>query len=160
MNKAVFLDRDGVVNREIGNYITSLADFEINPDVIETLKEFKQKGYLLIVITNQGGIAKGMYTHQTLSEIHNKMEEAIAANGIELDDIYYCPHHPDFTNCLCRKPLSLLLEKAMAKYKISPAMSYFIGDHERDMTAGHAVGVNSIKVASNQSLFTIKHLIK
>lgn len=160
MNKAVFLDRDGVINREIGNYVTSLADFEINPDVAEVLKEFKQKGYLLIVITNQGGIAKGMYTHETLSDIHEKMSKALALEGIQLDDIYYCPHHPDFTKCLCRKPASLLLEKAIAKHKILPELSYFIGDNERDIIAGDAVKVNTIKTVSNQPLHTIKHLIK
>src|ERR1700752_69200 len=104
MNKAIFLDRDGVTNREIGNYITSVDLFEMNPNLGEVLKEFKEKGYLLIIITNQGGIAKSMYTHEILADIHNKMNRSLTEQGILLDDIYYCPHHPDFSKCLCRKP--------------------------------------------------------
>src|SRR5687767_967746 len=97
MRKAVFLDRDGVLNKEIGAYISTLAEFELNKDVPEALKIISKKGYLLIVITNQGGIAKGLYTHETLNEIHGYMISYLEKYDVHLDALYYCPHHPDFS---------------------------------------------------------------
>jgi len=158
-NKAVFLDRDGVVNREQGAYVTHLEDFIINEGVVEALKIFQQKKYLLIVISNQGGIAKGICTKEQVDYLHLHLQRAMKNKGIEILEVYYCPHHPDTTNCICRKPDSLLLEKAMARFNIDAASSYFIGDADRDMEAGQKAGVKTIKVEPNQSLLEIIHNI-
>lgn len=153
MNKAIFLDRDGIINEEIGDYVKRFEDFKLLPHLAETLKNYQSQGFLLIVITNQGGLAKGLYTLTELNKMHqyflNEMEKA----GVKITEIYYCPHHPDFNgNCLCRKPGSLLVEKAMARFDIDPKASYFIGDRPRDAEAGEKVGVKGILVPSNTLL--------
>jgi len=154
-NKAVFLDRDGVLNREQGNYVSHLEDFIINDGVVEALKIFLEKKYLLIVISNQGGISKGICTKQEVDYLHLHLQRALSNQGVLLSEIYYCPHHPEITNCICRKPDSQLLEKAMARFNIDPAKSYFIGDADRDMQAGHKAGVKCIRVESNRSLMEV-----
>ena len=95
MNKAVFLDRDGVINLEHGDYTYERADFQINDGVIESLKIIVEKGYLLIVVTNQSGIAKGVYDHSAVQELHDYMTTTLLKKKIPLAAIYYCPHHPD-----------------------------------------------------------------
>jgi len=158
-NKAVFLDRDGVLNREMGNYVTHLEDFIINDGVVEALKIFQQKKFLLIVISNQGGISKGICTKEQVDYLHLHLQRAMKNKGIEISEVYYCQHHPDVTNCICRKPDSLLLEKAMARFNIDPSQSFFIGDAERDMQAGHKAGVKTIKVEPNQSLMEVVDMV-
>jgi len=158
-NKAVFLDRDGVINREMGNYVANLEDFFINDGVVEALKIFQEKKYLLIVISNQGGISKRICTREQVDYLHLHLQRAMKNQGIILQEIYYCPHHPEITNCICRKPDSQLLEKAMARFNIDAAGSYFIGDAERDMAAGEKAGVTPIKVNVNQSLMEIVNLV-
>jgi D-glycero-D-manno-heptose 1,7-bisphosphate phosphatase len=159
-NKAVFLDRDGVINRERKDYTYRLKDFIINDGVVEALKVFRDKGYLLIVISNQSGIAKKIYTRQDVEMIHDYLRKILAENNLELAEIYYCPHHQTVSRCLCRKPDSLLLEKAMARFSIDPLQSYFIGDVERDIEAGNKAGVSTIKIEANSSLREILHLIR
>src|SRR5947207_2404122 len=114
MNKAIFLDRDGVINKERGDYNYLLEDFILN-DIAEPLLEFQKRGYLLIVISNQSGIGKGLYTHEQVDYLHLHLQRVLKNKGITLTEIYYCPHHPTTSNCLCRKPDSLLLEKAIAR---------------------------------------------
>ncbi|GGC12831.1 D-glycero-alpha-D-manno-heptose-1,7-bisphosphate 7-phosphatase [Dyadobacter sediminis] len=144
--KCIFLDRDGVLNVDRPNYVYNPDDLVIPKGVAEALQLLKKAGYLLIVITNQAGIAKGLYTAENVLEIHRQMQ---LISGNALDDIYYCPFHPDFTgNSLSRKPDSLMLEKAMAKYDIDPEQSWMIGDHHRDMQAGQKAGVKTIQVTS------------
>lgn len=159
MNKAVFLDRDGVINRERGDYTYLIDDFQINLGVMEALKEFASKGYLLIVVTNQSGIAKNVYGHQAVIELHKYMEQELANHEIYLDAIYYCPHHPDFTECLCRKPQSVMVEKAVARFNIDVSKSFLIGDRERDIVAGGTVGLTGILIESNTSLLEIVSMI-
>jgi D-glycero-D-manno-heptose 1,7-bisphosphate phosphatase len=154
-NKAVFLDRDGVLNREQGNYVMHLEDFIINDGVVEALKIFQEKNYLLIVISNQGGISKGICTKEEVDYLHLHLQRMLKNKGIILQEVYYCPHHPENTNCICRKPDSQLLEKAMARFGIDASSSYFIGDAERDMVAGEKAGVQTIRVEVNQSLLEI-----
>jgi D-glycero-D-manno-heptose 1,7-bisphosphate phosphatase len=151
MQKAIFLDRDGVLNHEVGDYIKRFEDFKLLDHIYEGLKLFFDSGYLLIVITNQGGIAKGEYTHETLSSIHDFMFSELRKHGIEITEIYYCPHHPIVSHCLCRKPGSLLVEKAVSKYLIDPKQSFFIGDKQRDIDCGEAVGVSGILIESNEN---------
>src|ERR1700744_5042276 len=151
-NKAVFLDRDGVLNHEMGDYIRRIEDFTLL-DNFEALKTLQDKGYLLIVATNQGGLAKGWYTEDELAKMHSSLKIAYHEHGVEITDFFYCPHHPDFTgDCDCRKPKPGLLLKAIDKYNIYPALSYFIGDRERDVEAGTAAGVKGILIDSDQPL--------
>lgn len=158
--KAVFLDRDGVLNEERGDWTYLLEDFRINEGVAAALKIFQQKNYLLIVISNQSGIAKGIYQKEQTEYLHLHLERVLKNHGIELTEVYYCPHHPDVSNCICRKPDSVLLEKAIARFNIDASQSYFIGDADRDEVAGKKAGVKTIKVKKNSSLMSILHLIK
>jgi len=159
-NKAVFLDRDGVLNQEMGDYVCRLEDFHIL-DNFDALKILQNRGYLLIVATNQGGLAKGWYTDDELAKMHQRLIEVHLAHGVEITDIFYCPHHPDFTaDCDCRKPKPGLLLQGIEKYNIDPAKSYFIGDRERDMEAATAVGIQGILVDSNQPISEVLRLIE
>jgi len=159
--KAVFLDRDGVLNKELGDYVCRLEDFKVLEHNFEPLKELQQRGYLLIVITNQGGLAKKWYTEETLAKMNRHLKETYLEQGIELMEIYYCRHHPEYNGkCLCRKPGSMMLEKAVARFNIDAARSYFIGDRERDVLAGEAAGVKGILIDSDQPLGEILELIK
>ncbi|MBM3402577.1 MAG: HAD family hydrolase [Bacteroidetes bacterium] len=160
MNKAVFLDRDGVLNKELGDYVCKLEDFNVMRHNFSALKELQSRGYLLIVITNQGGLAKGWYSENILDEMHNHLRNTYRDQGIYFTEIYYCRHHPEFNgNCLCRKPGSILLEKAIARFGIEASLSYFIGDRERDVIAGEAVGVKGILIDSDQPIGEILNLI-
>ena len=159
-NKAVFLDRDGVLNREMGDYVCKLEDFHIL-DNFEALKTLQDKGYLLIVATNQGGLAKGWYTEDTLGQMHQQLRETYSAHGVKFTDMFYCPHHPNFTgDCECRKPKPGLLVKGIEKYNIDPAQSYFIGDRERDVEAGTSAGVTGILIDSDQPISSVLGMIK
>lgn len=150
--KAVFIDRDGVINRERNEYTFKIEDFEILDGVVESLKMLLSNGYLLFIISNQSGIAKGIYEHKDVDNIHKHLTEVLEKNGIKFTEIYYCPHHPDIGLCLCRKPDSLMLEKAVARFDIDVSQSCFIGDRERDIEAGEKVGIKGILVESNSSL--------
>ncbi len=152
MKRALFLDRDGVINHDPGDYTCSPADFEFNPGIFEFLRKAIQQDYLLIVVTNQGGIAKGLYNLETFNSINQKMLDGFAAQGIEVAEVYYCRHHPDYGQCLCRKPGSLFFEKAVARFDIDPAASLMIGDRDRDLEAAAAVGIPGILVERNCNL--------
>lgn len=158
MNKAVFLDRDGILNKERGEYTYLLKDFELVSGVKEALKFFMARDYKLIVITNQSGIAREVYTHNDVKLLHDHMLDELAKEGIEILEIYYCPHHPETGKCLCRKPDSLLLEKAIARFNINPSLSFFIGDRERDMQAAEKVGIKGILIESNHDLREVSNL--
>ncbi|GAB3953118.1 hypothetical protein GCM10028805_36270 [Spirosoma harenae] len=145
MNKCIFLDRDGVLNEDRTDYVYRVEDFIIPDGVPEALRLLKEAGYLLIVITNQAGIAKGLYTRDDVMTCYNYLQDQC---GKLIDDIYYCPHHPKYdTESLTRKPGSLLLEKAIAKYNIEPESSWMIGDALRDIQAGRKVGVRTVRIA-------------
>lgn len=147
MNKCVFLDRDGVLNREIGEYAYRPDHFIINTGVAEALKELKAEGYLLIVITNQAGISKGLYRDEDVQICHDLLQQEC---GGLIDDIYYCPYHPSSTNSLCRKPDSLMFEKAIAKYRIDPSVSWMVGDAERDILPAKKLGIRTIQVGEGE----------
>ncbi|NJO88777.1 MAG: HAD family hydrolase [Chloroflexia bacterium] len=153
-NKTIFLDRDGVINdNSVAYYVYKVEDFIINPGVIESLKSFQSKGYQLIVITNQGGIAKKQYDNQDVELLNRHLEEELNNEGIKLKDILHCPHHSNISKCLCRKPGTLLFEKAIAKYNVDTSASFMIGDSDRDVVASEKVGVKGIKVEANNNLF-------
>ena len=157
-SKAIFLDRDGVLIQERGDYTWLLEDLKINLGVPEALVNFLNQGYLLIVISNQGGIGKNLYTKQDADYLHLHLSRSLGMSGIKITEYYYCPHHPTTSNCICRKPDSQLLEKAIARFNIDPEKSYFIGDTERDRISGEKAGVKTILILPNSDLRLIKFL--
>lgn len=161
MNKAIFIDRDGVINSDVGHYyIFRAEDFELNKGIIESLKLFQDAGYLLIVISNQGGVDKGQYTTVDVNAVHQKMKDLFKKEGIQLTEIYYCPHHKDVQKCLCRKPLNLNIEKAISRFDIDRSQSWMIGDSPRDIVAGEASELKTLKLESNENLLPlVNHII-
>ena len=152
-NKAIFLDRDGIINMERGEYTWRMEDFEFVPDLVKSLRTFQKQEYKLIVISNQSGIGKGVYSFADVELLHAHILRYMRINGIEIEEIYYCPHHPDTGKCLCRKPGSLLIEKALARFQIDPGASWFIGDRERDIEAARRANIRGLLlVESNTSL--------
>jgi D-glycero-D-manno-heptose 1,7-bisphosphate phosphatase len=152
MNKAVFLDRDGVINFDPGDYTYSLSEFKLNDGIIENLKSLYDNNYLLILITNQGGISKKLYSHQNVEEIHAYLAKELKNVNVELAEIYYCPHHSINEECICRKPSSLMIEKALARFDIDPEKSFMLGDKMRDVECAEGAGVKGIKVELNQNI--------
>lgn len=152
MKKAVFLDRDGVINVDASDYTWQIEDFTFTPNLFADLLRLQQAGYIFIVITNQGGIAKKLYTHHDVHKLHKYMEKCFSEEGIQLTDIYFCPHHHTISRCLCRKPGSLMIEKALATYNISAKSSYLIGDNERDVLAAEAAGVKGLLIEPNKGI--------
>jgi len=142
MNKAVFLDRDGVINIE-KNYVHTREEFEFIDGVFDACKQLQQDGYLLIVITNQAGIARGYYTEEQFTELTEWMLEQFESNGIEILGVYYCPHHPDFSGeCDCRKPKPGMILQAAKDHNIALEESIFIGDKLSDMMAADAAKIS------------------
>jgi D-glycero-D-manno-heptose 1,7-bisphosphate phosphatase len=156
-NKCIFLDRDGVLNVDRVDYVYRMEEFVIPPGVGQALRALKDAGYLLVVITNQSGIAKGIYTREDVYMIHQAIQDG---TGVELDDIYFCPYHEKFdSNSLTRKPGSLLIEKAAAKYNVDMDASWMVGDHERDITAGTRAGLRTIRLAPAGTETKATHLV-
>lgn len=158
--KAIFLDRDGTINKYVG-FLRDIDDFELIDGAAEAIKLINQSGYLAIVVTNQPVIARGEVTWEQLYEIHRKMETLLGKDGAYLDGIYICPHHPDkgFAGerqeykivCDCRKPKPGLLLKAAKDFNIDLSQSYMIGDDDRDVQAGLNAGCKeSIKIETNK----------
>ncbi len=152
MQKAIFLDRDGVINFERGEYTFSPEHFVLNEGLIEFLSTCKKRDYIFIVISNQGGIAKGIYTAEDVMLLHRIFTEKLQALDIHIEEIYFCPHHQDYGKCLCRKPKPLMLEKAIARFNLDRQRSLFIGDSQRDIDAAKLAGVKSVKIKANESL--------
>ena len=153
MNKAIFLDRDGVLNHEIYDYITRIEDFNVLEYQIPPLKKLYDDGYLLIVITNQGGIALKRYTEEELAAMHKILFDKFEAQGAVISNAYYCPHHPTVGgDCACRKPKSGMLIEAIAKYDIDPSQSVMIGDKPRDVDAANGAGVKGIEIIPDEQI--------
>jgi len=153
--KALFLDRDGVINHDPGDYTMNLQEFIILPTVMEALALAQEKGYLIFVITNQGGIAKGLYTHETVAIMHKYLLQTCQERNVEIKRIFYSPHHPEFGNSLSRKPERLLMERALARYNLNPTTSVMTGDRERDVQCAQQVGVRGILIPTNSPLLDV-----
>ena len=151
--RAIFLDRDGTINNYVG-FLRNIDDMTLIEGVDKAIKKINQSGYLAIVITNQPVIARGEVSFEELQEIHNKMETLLGEKGVYLDDIFYCPHHPEkgFSgerpeykiDCDCRKPKIGLFLRAARKYNIDLKKSWMIGDGENDIIAGKNAGCRTI----------------
>lgn len=159
--KCVFLDRDGVINKEVG-HLSKISQFELISGVVDAIRALNKAGYLVICVTNQPVIARGDISFEGLESVHMRMEVELGAGGAYLDDIYFCPHHPDkgfFGEikdlkiiCSCRKPKPGMLFKAREKYNIDFDCSWMIGDHERDIGAGKSAGIRTILVSNTDKL--------
>jgi D-glycero-D-manno-heptose 1,7-bisphosphate phosphatase len=152
LRPALFLDRDGVINHDPNDYTRNILEFTILPGVLEALKRFSDAGYVIIVITNQGGIAKDLYSIYDFYEIDRYMRETFLEAGIQYLDTYFCPHHDAISQCLCRKPHPGMIDKAIAVHGIDRERSFMIGDKFRDVEASEAAGVKGIKVDVNGDL--------
>lgn len=145
--RAAFLDRDGVINVRLpdGAYVTRREEFVFCEGVAEALRLLQEKGFLLIVVTNQRGIGRGLMTEKDLDDLHRVMKEELGREGVTLDALYYCPHNLD-DDCDCRKPRPGMLMAAMKKFAIDRERSIMIGDSETDIEAGRAAGVGGVLV--------------
>lgn len=157
--KAIFLDRDGTINEYVG-FLRKEEDFRLIPGVSEAIKKINNSGYLAIVVTNQPVIARGEVTEEELEEIHKKMETLLGLDGAYIDDIYYCPHHPDKgfegeipelkIECDCRKPKTGMLEKAAREHNIDLSSSIMIGDSTLDIKMAENAGMQSVLLKTGQ----------
>lgn len=148
MRRAVFLDRDGTINID-KNYLFRAEDWEWTPRAVEAIGGFNDLGFLVIVVTNQAGIARGYYDHEDVQHLHRYINKILAEFNACIDAYYYCPHHPDFGQlriCNCRKPKTGLLEQAIRDFEINVKDSFMIGDKISDIQAGVAVGATPILV--------------
>ncbi|MDD3023984.1 MAG: D-glycero-beta-D-manno-heptose 1,7-bisphosphate 7-phosphatase [Syntrophomonadaceae bacterium] len=162
MNKAVFLDRDGTINVE-KNYLYKPEDWEWIQGSLAAIKGFNRLGYLVIVVTNQAGVARGLYNCDDVDRLHNYVSRLLEAAGAQINGYYYCPHHPcygEVKNCDCRKPKSGLLFKAQAEHIINLKKSFVIGDKASDVYAGYGAGVNTILVTTGHGLGEIGKIKK
>lgn len=146
LRKAAFLDRDGVINIDHG-YTFKAEHFDFIDGVFDACRHLQNLGYLLIVVTNQSGIARGYYNEQDFAVLTSWMKQQFAAHGVKIDGVYYCPHHlekgqvPYNIDCDCRKPNPGMLLQAIREYGIDPAQSLMVGDKAADMQAATAAGV-------------------
>lgn len=153
LHKAVFFDRDGTINSDEGHYyIYKPEDFVFNPGVIQGMKKLQDAGFLLFVITNQGGIAKGLYTHDDVSKVHERMCTELEKQGVQITKIYYCPHHESVKSCVCRKPSPYMVNRAIEEYNVDKRHSWFIGDSNRDVECAEAAGIRPIRIRKNQDI--------
>ena len=159
LRPCLFLDRDGVINHDPGDYTKHLSEFTILPTVMEALTLAKDAGFEVVLITNQGGLAKGLYTHEDVADIHAHLKSACEENGTPILDIFYSPHHPSTGKSLSRKPGSLMVERACAKHQLDPARSWMVGDKQRDLDAASPVGVRGVLIEPNAPLLDAVNFI-
>ena len=140
MKKAFFLDRDGVINEEV-DYLSDPGRAVILPGVAAALRRLHEAGFLAIVVTNQSGVARGMYGESDVQAVHERIQELLAREGAAVDRFYYCPHHPKYGSpCSCRKPEPGMILTACREFDIDPAHSAMVGDRLSDIAAGRAAG--------------------
>ncbi|AFM26472.1 D,D-heptose 1,7-bisphosphate phosphatase [Desulfomonile tiedjei DSM 6799] len=149
--KAIFLDRDGVINHKLpeDHYVSSIEQFVFLDGVAEALRLLRDMGFVLVVITNQRGIARNLMTESDLEKVHNHMRSVLARNGVVLDAVYHCPHEKDEL-CNCRKPQPGMILQAQRDLGIDLNLSYLVGDSPSDMEAGSRAGVRSVRITDGQ----------
>ena len=150
-NKAVFLDRDGVINKNKINYVKTIEELEILPSIGIPIKKLKNNDYFVIVITNQSPINRKLITHEELNNIHSSIQKHLQFFDTSIDKFYFCPHMPE-ENCNCRKPNTGMLMQAISEFNIEPTLSWMIGDNDSDIQAGLAAGCRTLKICDNTNL--------
>ena len=156
--KAIFLDRDGVLNKNKDDYVKNISELEIFPYISEPIKKLQSAGFKIIVITNQSAINRGLMTEKHLNKIHEKIQSFLIPHNAKIDYFYYCPHTPN-ENCSCRKPKSGLLLKAIDDFSIDVNNSWFIGDRDSDIQAGESIGCKTLKIEGDINLEKAVNLI-
>ena len=157
LSKAVFLDRDGVINVDHG-YVSQLANFEFIEGSISAMRKLYQAGYKIIIVTNQSGIARGYYSEKTFLDLMAGVEKILRKNGVKISGTYYCPHHPEASlpqwriACKCRKPASGMLEKAINDHQIDPTQSFMVGDKMSDIEACLGAGLAQCCLVGHQNM--------
>jgi histidinol-phosphate phosphatase family protein len=145
-NRAVFLDRDGTIARDVP-YCSNPEDFDLIPTVPEAIRLLNKSDFKVVVVTNQSGIARGYFTEETLARIHQKMEAELRKQNARVDAVYFCPHHPD-DGCECRKPKTTLFQKAAKELDIDLSRSSVAGDMPLDIAAGKDLGCKTVLVTT------------
>lgn len=146
LRRAVFLDRDGTLIEE-KDYLADPEDVALVPGAVEALERLREAGYLLVVVTNQSGIARGLYTEADYQAVADRLAELLEARGVALDAVKHCPHHPDHTGpCACRKPATGMHREAAAELAIDPARSWYVGDKISDVLPALELGGRGILV--------------
>lgn len=160
MKKAVFLDRDGVINEDSG-YVSKISDFKFINGVFEALSGFKKLGYLLIIVTNQSGISRGFYTLKDFENLNKFMLGEFEKNGVFIDKVYFCPHSPE-ENCECRKPKAGMILAGIKEFDIDVSKSILIGDKPSDIEAANVANLgNAYQIGKDgNSLKEIYEMIK
>jgi D,D-heptose 1,7-bisphosphate phosphatase len=153
-NKAIFLDRDGVINRHSDSYIKNINEFEILANVGEAIRKINDTGYKAIIITNQSVINRSLATHEDIHMMHDKLRSYLKKHNAFIDGIYYCPHVPE-ENCPCRKPKTGLLLQAQKEFNLSFSDSWLVGDNQVDLEAGRKMGCNVYLMQTNGSLASV-----
>ena len=148
--KAIFLDRDGVINRKLPEdaYVRNPAEFEFLPGAIEALSMMKDLGFLLVVTTNQRGIGRGFMTDRDLEAVHRHMRSELEKNCVALDGVYHCPHEV-FVQCGCRKPEPGMILAACDDLRVDLSRSYMVGDSPSDVTAGQRAGTRTVRIGAS-----------
>ena len=148
-NKAVFLDRDGTIAKDV-HYCSRPEDFELFPNTAKAIRLLNEHGFKVMVVTNQSGIARGYFTEEMLANIHEKMKRELAKEGAWVDAIYYCPHHPE-DNCECRKPKPKLVLQAAKDFDIDLGQSFVVGDLQMDIELGRVLGCKTILISKDET---------
>lgn len=154
MKSAIFLDRDGVINKKRTDYVKNIEEFEFLPNVFQAVKHMNDLGFLVIIITNQSIINRRIIPEKKLEEIHNYMKKMFEKNLCKITKIYHCPHRPD-EKCICRKPNVGMLEQAVKDFKIDLSSSALIGDSITDIEAAKKMKIKSFLLKSNGDLLDI-----
>lgn len=148
--KAIFLDRDGIINVDHG-YVSKIKDFEFTEGIFEILRSLQSQGFLLIIVTNQSGIGRGYYSEEAYQKLTSYIVESFSKEGIKINAVYHCPHRPD-EGCDCRKPRTGMLIAAKKEFDIDMHNSWMIGDKNSDMLVGKNAGIkNRILVSANET---------
>lgn len=151
MNRAIFLDRDGVINEERKDYVKNPGEFKILEGVDKAIKLIRNNGYLVIIITNQSAVNRGLISENMLNIIHEQFQKYLKKSNTMVDGFYFCPHKPD-EDCLCRKPKPEMIFSAAKYHNIDLKNSYFIGDSTKDFDAAKNAGCNGILLQEDQTL--------
>ncbi len=157
-NKAVFFDRDGVLNKERKDYVKSISELKIFPYIGNAIKKLQSSGFLTIVITNQSAINRGLTSTENINAIHLTIQDFLKDFETKISHFYFCPHKPD-ENCSCRKPKSDLFFQAAKEFDISLKTSWMIGNNDSDIIAGNNAGCTSIKINSKSEFLDSINLI-
>ncbi|MBR1728223.1 MAG: HAD family hydrolase [Selenomonadaceae bacterium] len=164
LNKAIFFDRDGTLNVDL-DYLCDFEKFQWIDGAVEAIKFLNDNNYLVIVVTNQSGVARGFFTEDDVKIFHNQMNEELKKFDAHIDEFYYCPHHPQGVivkykiDCECRKPKSKMIEDACKKFNIDKSKSLMIGDKIRDVECGENAGVRSILFEGGNIFDLIKKFV-